>query len=123
MTKNSVGNITEILNLLDKDMHTTEQLANNYQMLITKWGEWEIIGGETAGISIRYVNIGNALFSGLMITFSIFTIVSFVSAILFGKIIFPMISKHFNNLNEEMVNMATLRSASQIDQMSKKEWF
>lgn len=124
MTKNSVGNITEILNLLDKDTHTAEQLATNYQSLISKWGEWEIIGGGTAGLTVRYVNIGNALFSGLMITFSVFTVISFVLAILLGKIIFPLLYKHFTNLNEEMVDMATLKSASQIEQMSKKkEWF
>jgi hypothetical protein len=123
MTKNSVGNVTEILNLLDKDTHTAEQLVNNYQALVARWGEWEVIGGGSAGLSIRYVNIGNALFSGLMITFSVFTVISFVLAILLGKIIFPLLSKHFANMNEEMVDMATLKSASQIDKLSKKEWF
>lgn len=123
MTKNSVGNVTEILNLLDKDMYGKEQLATNYQKLIEKWGEWEIVGAGNAGLVVRYVNIGNALFSGLMITYSILTVVAFVSAILFGKIIFPMLSKHFTNVNEEMVDMATLKSASQIDKLSKKEWF
>lgn len=123
MTKNSIGNITEILNLLDKDLYTAEQLAENYQNLTAKWGEWEIIGAGNAGLVIRYVDIGNALFSGLMITYSVLTGVSFMFAILFGKLIFPMLSKHFKNSNEEMVDMATLKSASQIDRLSKKEWF
>lgn len=123
MTKNSVGNVTEILDLLDKNVYGKEQLAVNYQKLVEKWGEWEIVGAGNAGLVIRYVNIGNALFSGLMITFSVFTVTSFVLAILLGKIVFPLLSKHFANMNEEMVDMATLRSASQIDKLSKKEWF
>ena len=123
MTKNSVGNVTEILDLLDKNVYGKEQLAVNYQKLVEKWGEWEIVGAGNAGLVIRYVNIGNALFSGLMITFSVFTVASFVLAILLGKIVFPLLSKHFANMNEEMVDMATLRSASQIDKLSKKEWF
>ena len=123
MTRNSVGNIAEILDMLDKDTHTAEQLVANYQTLIAKWGEWEIVGGGSAGLAIRYVNIGNALFSGLMIVYSVLTISSFVLAILLGKIMFPMLSKHFLNTNEEMVDMATLQSASKIDALSKKEWF
>lgn len=123
MTKNSIGNVTEILDLLDKNVYSKEQLAVNYQKLVEKWGEWEIVGAGNAGLVIRYVNIGNALFSGLMITFSVFTVISFVLAILLGKIVFPLLSKHFANMNEEMVDMATLRSASQIDKLSKKEWF
>lgn len=123
MTKNSVGNVTEILDLLDKNVYSKEQLAVNYQKLVEKWGEWEIVGAGNAGLVIRYVNIGNALFSGLMITFSVFTVISFVLAILLGKIVFPLLSKHFANMNKEMVDMATLKSASQIDKLSKKEWF
>ena len=123
MTQNSVGNITEILNLLDKDTYTAEQLVDNYQSLVSRWGEWEVIGAGNAGLVIRYVNIGNAFFSGLMIAFSVCTVITFVLAILLGKIIFPMLAKYFDNRNNELVDMATLKSASQIEQISKKEWF
>lgn len=123
MMKNSVGNVTEILTLLDKDIYTGNEIEKNYAYLIEKWGEWEIIGGGTAGIVIRYVDVGNALFSGLMITYSTLTVISLCAAFVFGKIMFPMLAKHFKNNNEEMVNMATLKSAAQIDKMSKKEWF
>lgn len=110
--------------MLDKDTHTGVELAQNYEYLTNKWGEWEIIGTGSAGLSIRYVDVGNALFSGLMITFSILTGFFFVSAIVLGKIVFPILIKYIKNNNEEMVDMATLKSASQIDKMSKKkEWF
>ena len=120
MVKNSVGNVTEILNLLDRDNYGNVQLAENYKYLVSKWGEHEIMVGS---ISIRYVDIGNALFSGLMIMFSTLTIGSFCIAVMFGKIIFPLLAKHFKNSNEEMVDLATLKSASQIDEISRREWF
>lgn len=116
--------MVEILELLDTDNFTGTELEQNYAALVERWGEWEIHSANSAGLVIRYVNVGNALFSGLMITFSTFTVISLCSAILLGKIVFPMLSKHFTNCNDEMVDMATLKSAAQIAQMSgKKEWF
>lgn len=121
---NSVGNIVEILDLLDKDIYTGTELSQNYAYLVSKWGEWEIIGTGVGGLSVRYIDIGNALFSGLMVTFSTLTLLAIVSAIVLGKIMFPLLAKHFRNSNEEMVDLATLKSASQIEKISKrKEWF
>lgn len=126
MIKNSVGNITEILELLDKEKYTGLQLEENYKYLVDKWGELEIVGKGYGGFTIRYVDVGNAFFSGLMITFGALTIISFLSALIFGKMIFPLLVKYYKNNNDELVDMATLKSASQIDEMStkqKKEWF
>lgn len=129
MLKNSIGNVTEIINLLDKKLYSGVQIQENYKYLIEKWGEWEIIGENGAGLVIRYVNIRNALFSGLMVTYCILSMVTIVCGIVFGKIVFPLLSKHYKNYNEEMVDLATLQSASQIEEMSrgnkekKKEWF
>jgi hypothetical protein len=122
MTENSVGNVTEILDLLDAKTYNAEQLVENYKMLVGKWGEWELVGAGNAGLVIRYVNVGNALFSGLMVTYCTCTIIMFVIAILFGKIVFPLFSKYYLNRNDTMVDLATLKSADQIEQM-KKEWF
>lgn len=126
--KNSIGNITEILNLLDKDIYTGEQLQENYAKLVEKWGEWEIIGENNAGLVIRYVNIGNALFSGLMVTYTILTIFSIVLAICIGKILLPQLAKMYVNINEEMVDVATLKTATKVDEVldtkkSEREWF
>ena len=126
MAKNSIGNITEILHLLDKDAYTGGQIAENYKMLVEKWGEWEIVGENTAGLVIRYVDIRNALFSGLMVTYLILTLVSLLLSIVLGKVVFPQLVKLYSNNNDEMVNLATLKSAQKIDEITSqkgKEWF
>lgn len=128
MIKNSIGNVTEILHLLDKDIYTGEQIEENYAYLVQKWGEWEIVGAGTSGLVIRYVDVRNALFSGLMITYTILTIICVVLSIIFGKVLFPQLSKLFSDNNSEMVDIATLKSAAKIDEMSNnknstKEWF
>jgi hypothetical protein len=117
--KNSIGNVTYILAQLDSSTYNKEELVANYNQLADKWGEWELIG-----ISVRYIDIGNALFSGLMVTFCTLMFVSFGLAFLLGKIIFPTLRKYYENNNDEMVDLATLKSATQIDELSKrKEWF
>ena len=124
MIQNSIGNITEILHLLDKDIYTGEEIAEHYEYLVEKWGEWEIVGADSAGLVIRYVDIRNALFSGLMITYTILTVVSLSLSIILGKIVFPQLAKLYSNNNAEMVDVATLKSAQKIEDMtSKKEWF
>lgn len=121
MISNSVGNITEILHLLDKDIYTGEEIAEHYKYLVEKWGEWEIVGAGSAGLVIRYVDIRNALFSGLMITYTILTVIALLCAIGIGKILFPQLSKLYTNNNDEMVDVATLKSAQQIAEMSGKK--
>ena len=123
MANNSIGNVTEILDMLNADKYSGEQIEENYKYLIDKWGEWEMIGADSSGLVIRYVNIGNALFSGLMMIHATFMFISFVLSIVLGKVIFPLLAKHFTNINEEMVDIATLQSASKIDKISRKEWF
>lgn len=120
--------MTEILHLLDKDIYTGEQIAENYAYLVQKWGEWEIVGAGTSGLVIRYVDVRNALFSGLMITYTVFTIVSLALSVILGKVLFPQLSKLYSDNNSEMVDVATLKSAAKIDEMtnnknSTKEWF
>lgn len=116
MIMNSIGNVTEILNLLDKDVYNDVQLAENYNYLVEKWGEWEIIGG----LSVRYVDVGRALFSGLMITYTCLTAAMLCLAIILGKLVFPLLAKTYKTANDEMVDMATLTSASKIEEMSKE---
>lgn len=117
-----MGNVIEILELLDKDTYNRTELTENYKMLAARWGEWEIAGG--IGFTVRYIDVGKALFSGLMVTYGILVVISLCSALIFGKVVFPLLSKMYKNNNEELVDMATLKSASQIDQISKsKGWF
>lgn len=122
--KNSLGNVTEILSLLDEDKYTGKEIQTHYAELVARWGEWEIVGEGSAGLVVRYVDIGNALFSNMMVTYGVFAIISLCIAFIFGKIIFPVLAKHFQETNAEMVDVATLQSASKIEKMSKKEgWF
>ena len=128
MIRNSIGNVMEILRLLDKDIYTGEQIEENYASLVQKWGEWEIVGAGTSGLVIRYVDVRNALFSGLMITYTVLTIICIALSIVLGKVLFPQLSKLFSDNNSEMVDIATLKSAAKIDEMSNnknstKEWF
>jgi hypothetical protein len=130
--KNSVGNVVEIINALDADKYTRPELEENYLALKEKWGEWVIFGEDGAGISVKYINIGNALFSGLMITFSVFTIIFLLLAIIIGKILMPMLIKMYKESNEQLVDIATLKTMEQVNELSgkkeknkkpKKEWF
>jgi hypothetical protein len=125
-TKHSVGNVVEIIDLLDADTHTRVELQENYNMLKEKWGEWILFGDEGTGISVKYINVGNALFSGLMITFGTITIISFFLAIIIGKFLLPMLSKMYTNNNEQMVDLATLQTQESIKELKSEkmeEWF
>jgi energy-coupling factor transporter transmembrane protein EcfT len=101
--KNSVGNITEIIHLLDKDVYNREQIAEHYAMLVEKYGEWTVIGAEGSAMTMQFVNIKNALFRGLMITFLSFTIVCFIAAMILGKILFPKLALYYSENNQDMV--------------------
>ena len=113
--KNSFGNVAEIINMLDTKKYTGEELQANYQFLVEKYGEW-VIGNGGAGFQITFVNIGHALFSGLMITNCIFFVVFIVSAYLLGKWLLPKLSAQILLDNQDMVNLTILK-----DHDKKKE--
>ena len=113
--KNSFGNIAEICDMLDNSKWTGEQLEQNYAYLIDKYGEW-VIGNGGNGFTITFVNIGKALFSGLMITNCIFFVVFLVSAYLLGKWLLPKLSAQILLDNQDMVNLTILK-----DHSKKKE--
>ena len=113
--KNSFGNVAEIINMLDTKKYTGEELQANYQFLVEKYGEW-VIGNGGAGFQITFVNIGHALFSGIMITNCIFFVVFLVSAYLLGKWLLPKLSAQILIDNQDMVNLTILK-----DHSNKKE--
>lgn len=123
---NSWGNITEIINLLDKDKLTGEQISQNYQYLVEKWGEWVIIGQNGGTFSVRFIDIRKAFFSGLMITYITLAIICLIIAIAIGKILFPKLAQYYSDNNQDMVNMATLQTNAEIQRKKKnkdEEWF
>ena len=113
--KNSFGNVAEIINMLDTKKYTGEELQANYQFLVEKYGEW-VIGNGGAGFQITFVNIGHALFSGIMITNCIFFVVFLVSAYLLGKWLLPKSSAQILLDTQDMVNLTILK-----DHSNKKE--
>lgn len=128
MIGNSVGNITEIITLLDKDSLTGDQIQENYQYLIDKWGEWTIVGENGGVFSIRFVNIQNAFFSGLMATFLTLGIVCLAISIIGGKIVFPKLAQYYTDNNQSMVDIATLQTHAVVAKNNKKkeskeDWF
>lgn len=126
---NSWGNITEIIHLLDKDVHTGEELSANYQYLIEKYGEWIIIGKNAGNFSIQFVDIRKAFFSGLMITYISLAVACFAVAIIAGKFILPKLAQYYSDNNQDMVNMATLQTNAEIQKQKNRkkdkeeEWF
>ena len=107
--KNSFGNVAEIINMLDTKKYTGEELQANYQFLVERYGEW-VIGNGGAGFQITFVNIGHALFSGLMITNCILSVVFLVSAYVLGKWLLPKISAQILIDNQDMVNLVVLKN-------------
>jgi hypothetical protein len=130
--RNSVGNIIEIISLLDKKTLTGEQVSENYEYLVKKWGEWIIIGGDSGIPLVRFINIKAALFSGLMITFLILACVCLIIALLGGKLIFPKLVEYYKDTNQDMANLATLETNTEIKKLKEnlekekekeEEWF
>lgn len=127
MIDNSVGNITEIISLLDGDVYNELELEQNYQMLVEKYGEWTIIGNKGSSIfTVRFIDIRQAFFSGLMMTFLVLSILCLAIAIIVGKIVFPKLAQLYTDNNQDMVNMATLETNAAVNKKKKskeEEWF
>lgn len=108
--KNSIGNMAEIIELLDSKKYTGEVLKQNYEMLINKYGKWSI-GNGSAGFSVEFINIGNALFSGVAITCFGLSIFCLVASFVFGKWLLPIISNQIEENNQNSVNLTVLKMA------------
>lgn len=107
--RNSFGNIAEICELLDKKGLSGKELEQNYVYLCEKYGEW-VIGTGGNGFTITFVNIGKALFSGIMITNIVLSIIFLVCAYVLGKWLLPKISAQILIDNQDMVNLSALRN-------------
>lgn len=106
--KNSFGNVAEITSMLDDKHLTGEELEANYAYLLDKYGEW-VIGDGSKGFTIAFVNIGRALFSGVMIASCIFALLFFILAFVLGKWLFPRLADQITENNQDMVNLTILK--------------
>lgn len=131
MIENSVGNVIEINTLLDKELYNTVELQENYNYLSEKWGEWET-GAMSGGVKITYVNVMNAMFSGLMKINMILCVASLTISFMFGKIIFPLLAKVYTEQNDTLIDLATINTMENVNEMTgkaqrnkrkKEEWF
>lgn len=119
--KNSLGNVMDIVRMLDKNVYSGEQIAQNYADLVAKWGEWTIIDlGATDQVSIQFVDIRNALFSGLMTTFVALMITSILIAFVVGKIVFPQVAESLKEKNKNQVAKTTFEIQKEIKTINKK---
>ena len=105
----SVGNIVEIITLLDKKVYNGEQLEVNYLYLIEKYGEY-VIGNGGMGFQVKFVNIGNALISKLFVFYLISGLIMLGGAFAIGKWTLPRIAKQIDEKNQDLVNLTVLRS-------------
>ncbi len=121
--KYSVGNITEIINLLDKDIYSTQELEQNYSFLVDKWGEWAVIGQEDGALTVYFINIKNAFFSGLMKTFLILSLCSLFVSIFLGRVLFPRLALLHSESNQNLVDLATLETNEKLKRKDKEDWF
>lgn len=108
--KNSIGNVLEIKSLLNSKTLTGEELKANYDMLIEKYGEWHI-GNGGAGFSIEFIDITNAIFSGVAITCFSLSIICFASSYVFGKWLLPILAKQIDENNQNAVNLTVIKMA------------
>jgi hypothetical protein len=113
--KNSFGNIAEICQLLDTKEFTGEQLRNNYTYLTNKFGEW-VIGNGGAGFTITFINIGRAVFSGVMIVSCFLSGLFLICAYLLGKWLLPRISEQILQENQDMVNLTILKDHDKLEE-------
>lgn len=109
--KNSFGNVAEIIDLLDSKRFTGEELQANYSYLVAKYGEW-LIGNGGSGFQITFVNIGHALFGGLMVTSLVLCVLFLAGAYILGKWVLPKLAEQILIDNQDMVNETILKQSS-----------
>lgn len=118
--KNSFGNVGEIISLLDSKKYTGNELQENYNYLIDKYGEW-VIGSGGSGFMITFINIGHALFSGLMITDCVLCVIFWLNAYIMGKWLLPKIAADTLVANQDMVNLTILKDHEDATKSKKTE--
>jgi flagellar biogenesis protein FliO len=67
------------------------------------------------GFQITFVNIGHALFSGLMVANVFLSVVFLISAYLLGKWLLPKLAEQITQDNQDMVNLTILKDHDKID--------
>lgn len=106
--RNSFGNIAEITELLDKNKYNSEEIADNYDLLVEKYGEWEI-GFSRGGVNLTFIDIKQALFGGFAVMNAVMGGVFILSAFLLGKWLLLLLAKSLEQENQDLVNYTILQ--------------
>ena len=72
-----------------------------------------VISGSNNIFVIHFINIGKALFSGLMIVNLIFSITFAILSVLLGKWLMPYLARKMEQKNNDMVNLEILRKSEE----------
>lgn len=108
--RGTFGNLGEMISLLDNNKYTGEQLEQNYNYLIKKYGEWTI-GSGGAGFTIKFIDIKQVAFSGFVIFTFIMAIFFLLTAFVLGKWILPKLADQVERDNQDMVNRTILKQS------------
>ena len=106
--RGTFGNLAELIALLDNEKYNGSELQNNYNYLITKYGEW-VIGNGGAGFTIRFVDVKQVAFSGFVLFIFLMSVLLITSAFVLGKWVLPRLANQIEQENQNMVNRTILR--------------
>ena len=122
-TSNSVGNVLNIFNKLDAEIYNSAEITEHYADLVNVWGEITLT--EVSGMHLKFINIKKAFMNGTSTAFFITSILFFVLSLSLGKIILPYLAKMYKNSNEQMTDLAILKTQNMLTEKKekKKEWF
>lgn len=101
-------------------MYSGEQIAQNYQALVERWGEMHVT--EFGSFQIKYIDIQKAFFNGASITYLTLAIVFLVAAIALGKILFPQLCNMYKSANDQLADLAAIQT-QEVIKRKEKEWF
>ena len=110
----SIGNVIEIVKMLDKKAYNGQELQTNYNYLIQKYGEF-VVGNGGMGFQVKFVNIGAALFSKLFVFYFIVFGIMLAGAFIIGKWALPKIAKGIDERNQDLVNLTVLRNQDESE--------
>jgi len=105
--RNSLGNISQMMSMLDTKKYNDEQLQINYNQLVAQYGEL-VVGSGSKGFQLVFVNVRNVAFSGFMIFTGVASVIFFIFAFLLGKWLMPLWRKKITEENQDMVNLTIL---------------
>jgi phage-related minor tail protein len=105
--RNSIGNLLEMYEMLDGSDKTGQELVNNYDALLDKYGPWSAQAGPYV---ITFIDVRNVVLNGFAITNAIFAVFFYIAGNVLGKWVFPWLARKIEKDNQDMVNITILEN-------------